>query len=234
LLNYNKTIPNKTLIMIILLVGWCVYVMYPNPYHLAASIYRLKNPPVMPGMVSEYARELENKTPMEIEQFVYNKIPYSYDWEAYSMPWYFPALNEALARGTGDCKARYLLFASLMEELDIPYRKNVSLTHIWAEYEGKPQTALENTDESMLVIDEEGSLSFSLPRPDLSRVRRSFVQAFWEVMPVGRKYLLFTGFPLIVGFFYLPLLESNRLLPPVSFQLPAKKKELSRFAQPER
>ncbi len=226
--------PNKALLMIILMLGWLVFVMYPNPYHLAVSIYRLKNPPVMPIMVSEYARELEYKTPIEIEQFVYARIPYSYDWEVYEMPWYFPALNEALQKGAGDCKARFLLFASLMEELDIPYRKNVSLTHIWADYEGKPHSALENASETMVVVDEQGNLSFSLPEPDLSRAWRSFRQGFWEVMPEGRKYLLFAGFPVIHSLFYLPWLVPSRNLPAPGL-LPAarqKAKARPRFALP--
>ena len=213
-------------------MGWFIFVLYPNPYHLAASIYRLKNPPVMPIMVSAQARQLENKTPREIEQFVYTALPYSYDWEVYNMPWYFPTLNEALATGTGDCKARYLLFASLMEELNMPYRKNVSLTHIWADYDGKPQTALENADEAMVVVDEDGRLRFSLPAPDLERAWRSFIQGFWQVMPAGKKYLLLTGFPLIYSLFYLPWPALSGVMPPISLSNPVQAKQRPRFALP--
>lgn len=234
MLNKNKPVPNKSLLTIILMLGWFVFVLYPNPFYLYNSISRLLNPPVMPIAVSEYARELDNKAPIEIEQFVYAKLPYSYDWEVYSMPWYFPTLDEALEKGTGDCKARYLLFASLLEELHIPYRKNVSLTHIWADYEGKPQSALENTGEAMIVIDEQGKFSISKPEPNLSRAWRSFRQGFWEVMPNGRKYLLFSGFPVIHVLFYLPWLNPSRNLPALGAGLPAgrKTKTLPRFAQP--
>jgi len=214
------------------MAGWFLFVMYPNPYYLAASIYRLKNPPVTPVMVSQYTRELENKTPIEIEQFVYAKLPYSYDWQVYNMPWYFPTLNEALEKGTGDCKARYLLFASLMEGLDIPYRKNVSLTHLWIDYDGKPQTALENDGESMVVIDEYGNRTVAMPAPDLSRAWRSFKQGFWEVMPAERKYLLFAGFPVIYSLFYLPLLIPSGSLKAAGVSLPAETKRRPRFALP--
>lgn len=213
-------------------MGWFIFVLYPNPYHLAASLYRLKNPPVMPIMVSEEARQLEDKTPREIEQFVYAALPYSYDWEVYNMPWYFPTLNEALINGTGDCKARYLLFASLMEELNLPYRKNVSLTHIWADYDGKPQTALENADEAMVVVDEDGRFKFSLPAPDLERAWRSFNRGFWQVMPAGKKYLLLTGFPLIYSLFYLPWPVLSGVMPPIGLSNPVQAKQRPRFALP--
>ncbi len=190
--------------------------LYPNPLHLVFSMYRLYHPPVAPDLVSNYARELENKTPLEIEQFVYARLPYSYDWEIHGMPWYFPTLNEALIMGAGDCKARFLLFASLMEELDIAYRKHVSLTHIWADYDGKPATVLENRAEVLVAVNEEGSISINMPSPDLSRAWRSFKQGFWEVMPRARKYLLFTGIPLIHGLFYMPWIFSYQGRPAFS------------------
>ncbi len=218
-----------------MLMGWFLVIMYPNPLHLVFSVYRLYHPPVAPAAVSDYARELEDKTPLEIEQFVYARLPYSYDWEVHSMPWYFPTLNEALNMGAGDCKARFLLFASLMEELDIAYRKHVSLTHIWADYDGKPVTALENSDEVLVAVNEEGFISVNMPSPDFSRAWRSFKQGFWEVMPQGRKYLLFTGIPLIHGLFYMPWLVSFRGRPAFSAASLTRDKSRGqkRFVSPE-
>ncbi len=204
LLTTNKKVVKKHLLKIILMLVWFLFVLYPNPYHLATSFYRLKNPPVMPLQVTELALDLEGSSTLEIEQFVYAQLPYSYDWEIYNMPWYFPSLDQAMQNGSGDCKARFLLFASLLDQLNIPYQKNISLTHIWADYEGKPLNALENREETMFVTDENGSLSISLPNPDLKRASRSFYRGFWEVMPTGRKYILFSGFPVIYGLFYLP------------------------------
>lgn len=198
------------LLIIILLFGWVLIVLYPNPVHLYTSISRLKNPPVIPLQVSGLALQFQDSTPSEIESFVYAQLPYSYDWEIYNMPWYFPSLQEAMQIGRGDCKARYLLFASLLEELNIPYQKNISLTHIWVDYEGKPQNTLENLEESMFITDESGRLRFSMPNPDLNRVSRSFYEGFWKVMPTTRKFLLFIGFPVIYGLLYLHREISNQ------------------------
>ncbi len=197
----------KHFLKLIIIGAWVLLVLYPNPVNLFASLYRLKNPPVMPLQVTGMALELENIAPHEIEQFVYKRIPYQFDWEVYNMPWYFPTLEEALQNGSGDCKARFLLFASLMEEMGLPYQKNISLTHIWVGYENKAESNLENLNEALVVVDQDGIARFSLPRPDLQRSSRSFYRGFWEVMPEGRKTLLLSGFPLLLGMFSLHSLQ---------------------------
>jgi len=192
----------------LLLAAWILFVFYPNPWNLVASVYRLKNPPVIPFQVAHIAMELEGTTPNEIEVFVYNRVPYQFDWEVYNMPWYFPTLDEILQNESGDCKSRYLLFASLMEELNIPYQKNISLTHIWVGYEGKKESNLENVRESFITVDQYGQVRLSLPRPDIKRSGQSFYRGFWEVMPLDKKILLLTGFPITFG---LPSLQALRL-----------------------
>ncbi len=214
------SIIKKNFLKLTLLVLWTLLVLYPNPVNFFASIYRLKNPPVMPLQVTDIAMQLEGNAPFEIEQFVYRSIPYRFDWEVYNMPWYFPTLDEILQNGRGDCKSRYLLFASLMEELEIPYQKNISLTHIWVGYEGKKESNLENPNESFIIIDQSGRVRFSLPRPDIRRSRESFYRGFWEVMPAERKLLLLSGFPLIFAMFSLqPLLNQSFFAGPLKTNL---------------
>lgn len=200
----------KYLLLLLVAAAWTMLVLYPNPIHLFSSIYRLKNPPVTPLLVSDLALEFEGAAPHEIEQFVYKRIPYQFDWEVYNMPWYFPTLEETLQRESGDCKARYLLFASLLEGLEIPYQKNISLTHIWVGYEGKMESRLENSNESMIVVDEYGRLIITLPRPDMERASQNFVRGFWEVMPADRKVMLLGGYPIIFGIFALQPLTGQR------------------------
>ncbi len=195
------------LLKFILLALWTLLVLYPNPAKLTASLYRLKNPPVMPLQVTDIAMQLEGNAPFEIEQFVYKSIPYQFDWEVYNMPWYFPTLDEVLQNGKGDCKSRYLLFASLLEELKLPYNKNVSLTHIWVGYEGKKESKLKNSNELLFIVDQNGNISISLPRSDLRRSGESFYRGFWEAMPADKKLLMVSGLPLIFGMFSLHTLN---------------------------
>ncbi len=212
----SNPVKKRLAIKVILLMAWILLVFYPNPVDLFTSIYRLNNPPVKPSIVEDLALELKGSFPVEIEYFVRSHLPYSYDWEVYNMPWYFPTLEEALQRGAGDCKARYLLFASLLEYKEIPYQKNISLTHIWVHYDGKKETGLENASESVLVVDDSGNVRLSLPRPDFSRASQSFLNGFWHVMPAEKKFLLFSGFPLIFGLPYLvPYFPGKPALPPI-------------------
>jgi len=205
------------LLLLLVAAAWALLVLYPNPVHLLSSIYRLKNPPVMPLQVSELAIELKGAAPHEIEQFVYKQIPYQFDWEVYNMPWYFPTLEEALEKENGDCKARYLLFASLLEEMEIPYQKNISLTHIWVGYEGKAESRLENSRESMIMVDEYGRIRITLPRPDMERSSQNFVRGFWDVMPAERKVMLLGGYPFIFGIFALQPLTGQHYKKPFFF-----------------
>ncbi len=192
-----KTNKQRWFLMLSFLAAWFLLVLYPNPGYLKTSVYRLINPPVAPAQISEIARDLADRSPCEIKVFVYTEIPYRHDWEVYGMPWYFPTLGEALRHGAGDCKSRYLLFASLMEELEIPYEKRVSFTHIWLHYEGKPDNALENEVEMLFVVDGNGRITLSMPRPDLKRAIRSIYRGFWETMPGEKKTLLLAGFPAV-------------------------------------
>ncbi len=215
-------------IKLILLSLWVLLVLYPNPGNLAASIYRLKNPPVQREIVTAKAEQLVDYSPCEVKAFVYSALPYRFDWEIYNMPWYFPTLEEALQKKHGDCKARYLLFASLLEELEIPYEKNLSLTHIWVGYEGKPENALENASESIIVVDASGRFKISMPQPDLARSWRNFYHGFWEAMPAHKKYLLLTGIPAVFGPFYLqphPFRGADALKPQAAKLLVAGKKD---------
>lgn len=228
----TTSLTKKRLLIALLTAAWVLLVLYPNPLNLFASVYRLKNPPVVPLQVAHLALDLENRAPYEIEQFVYRSIPYQFDWEVYNMPWYFPTLDEILQNGRGDCKSRFLLFASLMEELDLPYYKNVSLTHIWVGYEGKKESGLENYNESMIVVDQHGQVRLSLPRPDLRRSGRSFYQGFWEVMPAERKLLLLSGFPMILGIFSLQTLFNQPFTGPL-YDINIRRKSFSRLFDPD-
>lgn len=176
-----------------LLPLWVLLVLYPNPLKLAVSLHRLASPRVDPGAVASLAAALPQE-PAEIEAAVLEALPYRYDWEAYSMPWYYPTVTEALEKGQGDCKARAIVLASVLEARGIPYRLNSSPTHIWVDYPGKQENAAENPDVGFYQVDPEtGDRSFRFPRVDVAGSFRVFWRGFWSPMPVLRKALLLLG-----------------------------------------
>lgn len=173
------------------LVLWTLLVLYPNPGRLAISVARIARPPVDPTAVQHLLPSVP-RDPREIERFVLDTFPYQYDWQTYGVPWYFPTVAEALAKGTGDCKTRFVIFASVLESLDIPYRQTMSLTHFWIHYEGKAETSIERDEHAWLVRDEEGA-RLQWPREKPGEIGDAFREAFWEPMPVRRKALLLAG-----------------------------------------
>jgi hypothetical protein len=138
--------------------------------------------------------------PAAIEQAVLARIPYHHDWEVYSMPWYCPTIEEVLEKGKGDCKARALVLASVLEAKNISYQVHASPIHIWVDYENKQETSIENAQVEFYQYDPEtGEGQFQIPDISLSEVTDSFWQAFWNPMPDGRKALLISGLLALVA-----------------------------------
>jgi hypothetical protein len=183
----------------LLLVLWILFVLYPNPLNLPLSIERVFDPDIDPGAVEPMAGDFPS-APADIEKAVLERIPYRYDWEVYSVPWYFPTVGEVLEKGQGDCKARALVLASILELRNIPYRVNLSPIHVWVDYEGKEETSIENAKVKFYQQDPEtGERWFQFPEIDLREVMDSLWEGFWLPMPDGRKALLLSGLLVLVG-----------------------------------
>jgi transglutaminase-like putative cysteine protease len=177
----------------LIFILWILLVLYPNPLNLIISIQRVLNFDADPGAVEFMLNDLPSD-PVDIEKAVLARIHYYYDWEVYSMPWYCPTIEQVLERGEGDCKARALVLASVLEAKNITYQVRSSPMHIWVDYEGKNETSMENTQVEFYQYDPEtGKRQFRIPHIDLSEVMDYFWQAFWDPMPDVRKALLISG-----------------------------------------
>ena len=177
----------------LIFILWIVFVLYPNPLNFIISVQRVRNFDADPGAVEFILNDFPSD-PVAIEKEVLSVIPYRHDWEVYGMPWYCPTVDEVLERGTGDCKSRALVLASVLEAKDIPYQINLSPTHVWVNYEGKQDTSIENDQVEFYQYDPEtGERRFKIPHIGLSRVMNAFWQSFWDPMPDSRKALLISG-----------------------------------------
>ena len=180
------------------LVLWILFVLYPNPLNLFISVQRIFGFDADPGAV-EFMVDNFPSDPAAVEEAVLEKIPYRYDWEVYDVPWYFPTADEVLGKGEGDCKARALILASILEAKNIPYRVNLSPIHIWVDYEDKRETSIENAEVKFYQEDPEtGERWFQFPDIGLGEVMDSFWQGFWNPMPEVRKALLLLGLVALV------------------------------------
>jgi hypothetical protein len=177
----------------LIFILWILFVLYPNPLNLIISIQRVLNFDADPSAVEFILNDLPSD-PVDIEKAVLARIPYRHDWEVYSMPWYCPTVEQVLERGEGDCKARALVLASILEAKNISYQVHSSPMHIWVNYEGKNETSIENAQVEFYQYDPEtGERQFQIPHIGLSEVMDSFREAFWGSMPDARKALLISG-----------------------------------------
>jgi hypothetical protein len=177
----------------LMFILWIVFVLYPNPFNFIISIERLRNFDADPGAVEFMLNDFPSD-PVAIEQAVRARIPYSHDWVVYSMPWYCPTIDQVLDRGTGDCKSRALVLASVLEAKNISYQVNLSPTHVWVHYESKRDTSIENDEVEFYEYNPEtGERSFKVPNMAFSWVVKAFRQSFWDAMPTDRRALLISG-----------------------------------------
>jgi hypothetical protein len=138
--------------------------------------------------------------PADIEREILLRVPYHYDWEVHGMPWYFPTVQSVVENGTGDCKARAIVLASVFERLGIPYKFNSSFVHVWVEYQGKAENVFENPEARFYQQDPEtGRRMFQLPHVEWRLWLESTKDGLWVVMPLVRKILLVGGIALLVA-----------------------------------
>lgn len=182
-----------------LIALWVLLVLYPNPFNMLVSVYRVFNLDIDPLAVEPLLDGLPPE-PAAIEQEILRLIPYKYDWQTHGMPWYFPRTRNIVERREGDCKARAVVLASVLERLEIPYRINSSLVHVWVEYENKTETVFENPRAKFYQQDPAtGKRFFQLPEIEWELWFDSTVEGLWTVMPPLRKLLLLLGIVLIVA-----------------------------------
>jgi len=183
----------------LIFILWILLVLYPNPLNLIISLQRILNFDADPGAVEFMLNDLPSD-PVAIEKAVLARIPYRHDWELYSMPWYCPTIKEVLERGEGDCKARALVLASVLEAKNIPYQVNSSPMHVWVDYEGKQETSIENAQVEFYQYDPEtGERRFQIPDISPGKLMDYWQQQFWTPMPDGRKALLISGLLALVA-----------------------------------
>jgi len=183
----------------LILILWILFVLYPNPVNLIISIQRVLNFDADPGAVEFMLSDLPSD-PVEIEKAVLARIPYHRDWELYGMPWYCPTIKQVLEREGGDCKARALVLASVLEAKNVFYQIRSSPMHIWVDYERKQETSIENARVEFYQYDPETrERQFQVPSISSGELLNSLQQQFWTPMPDDRKALLISGLVALVA-----------------------------------
>lgn len=132
----------KTLIFLIVLL----LVIFPNPKRLLRQLGNYRHPERLiqtdfAGMAQIQA-ELDSlmrihpdKSELElIQHYVYQKIPYRFDWELWSNSDYWPTAAETWSRQSEDCDGQAILAVSIMRARGYSAaRLGINMLHIWVE-----------------------------------------------------------------------------------------------------
>jgi hypothetical protein len=178
-----------------LTVVWVLVALYPDPGLVLRSVHNISTARADAAAARPLAARLPSD-PQRIEAYVLS-TPYSYDWQTFGVPWYFPTAAEALRLGRGDCESRAVRLASLLTAKGIPNELRVGINHIWVEYPGKQANLMENVQ---LEVAGHRDGSFFIHWPEQLRLRQEVVDQFditWRPMPLARLLVLLGGLLLV-------------------------------------
>ncbi|MFQ5494532.1 MAG: hypothetical protein ACE5EX_04045, partial [Phycisphaerae bacterium] len=125
--------PVKTAVLAMTVLAVC----FPYPSRLAAHIDHWRDPDALiqpdalalQPMLTEVRSMLSTLEPIMIdpgssngalkivERYVYQKIPYKYDWITWGTVDYLPTVTEVIEKGHEDCDGRAVVAASLLKGL---------------------------------------------------------------------------------------------------------------------
>ena len=201
-------------VLLFLALSWVLVVLYPDPSVLVRSVRNTVAPRADAAAARAVAARLPND-PKAIEAYVLERqVPYAYDWRSAGVPWYFPTAAEALTAGRGDCESRALALASILTAKGIPNSLRVSFDHIWVDYPGKQDNALENAG---LVLAGTRNGRFFIHWPEdfhLGQEIDDNIAIFWAPAPPWRVLLLFGGLlAIMAGNVVASLAAGNGLVP---------------------
>lgn len=121
-------------------------VLYPRIWLLPTWLERLRNmntviDPADPGLApleAEVRGRVRADAPPQrvlaaVQQVVYEKIPYAWDWDTWGVMDYLPTVRETLALGREDCDGRAVVAASLLRRLGHEAWLVSDFTHTWVE-----------------------------------------------------------------------------------------------------
>ena len=136
--------PAKVAVLMLTVLAVC----FPYPRLLARHIEHWRDPMKLiepnSAQLTPLLAELEPKltpdlsaqdTLRTVERFVYQKVPYAWDWDNWGTADYLPTLDEVFERGKEDCDGRAVVAASLLARLGYQAELVTDFGHVWVKTE---------------------------------------------------------------------------------------------------
>ncbi|MBI4717559.1 MAG: transglutaminase domain-containing protein [Planctomycetes bacterium] len=128
-------------------VVWAI-VCYPNPLTLMRHLRHCRDPqslldsraPELEPLLAEMRCRFQTPAAPEevlktVEQYVYTRIPYEWDWNTWGAADYLPTVAEAIRMGKEDCDGRAVVAASLLRGLGYHAELATDFAHMWVRTE---------------------------------------------------------------------------------------------------
>lgn len=144
-------------------------IAYPYPHLLARNVQRWRNPntliepdnPRLQPMLTELQARLAPSLPPQkalrvVEKFVYEKVPYEWDWDTWGVADYIPTVDEVLDKGGEDCDGRAVIAASLHRALGHKADLVSDFAHVWVKTD-RGETMGPRKSKSLVASDKGGT-----------------------------------------------------------------------------
>ncbi len=132
-----------------------------------------------------------------VEKFVYEKVPYAWDWDTWGVVDYIPTVPEVMDAGQEDCDGRAVVSASLLRNLGYQADLVTDTTHVWV----KTDQGETMSPGKLPKLVEAGEDGVTINWGSLLNIPRNFgygvaVFPFWREMTI---VLVFWGLALRTG-----------------------------------
>jgi hypothetical protein len=121
-----------------------IVVCFPYPGRLIKHVQHWRDPnaliePEAAGIASltdELMAQIPEGLPAgevlhRVERFVYEKVPYDWDWNTWGTADYLPTVDEVIAKGKEDCDGRAVVAASILRRLGYDAQLVTDFAHVW-------------------------------------------------------------------------------------------------------
>jgi len=180
-------------------------VCFPHPTVLLRHIQHWQDPnalidaesPALTPLIAELEPKMAVSTEptaalKTVEAFVYEKIPYEWDWNTWGTADYMPTVEEAIAMGKEDCDGRAVVAASLLTHFGFESQIVTDFSHCWVKTNHGETMA---PGSSNAIMGEQGGLRVNYAA--FAELPRALAYGT-AVFPLGREMII-----LLVGWYLM-------------------------------
>ena len=150
-----------------------------------------------------------------VERFVYDKVPYEWDWNTWGLGDYLPTVSEVIGMGREDCDGRAVIAASLLQNFGFKAQIVTDFAHVWVKTD-KGEAMGPGRRKAVIATDQGLQVQWSalaeLPRASIYGIAVFPLIREMIVLLVGWWLMLRTNAGVIRSLFALVLLCMGLLL----------------------